>query len=99
MTTYSKLCPKCQRPCDLFATGCKHCGLQFGGTAKSAAANKPEKTAFSGRAALVLGALAVLLIIVAFQIVGAAQERARRMKEIESESYENVMRRLNGGQK
>ena len=97
MTTYSKLCPKCQHACDLSAPSCKRCGLRFGEPVREANARKAARPSLDRRAIIVLAVVGVLLVFLVSQIVGDAQERARRKKEAEYNSWENVQRRMNSG--
>ena len=96
MTTYSKLCPKCQHACDMSAVSCKRCGLRFGAPVETAA-SRPNQAAPSRRVLIVLGVVGVLLLLLVVQIVGDTQEKARRKKEAQYNSWENVQRRMNSG--
>jgi hypothetical protein len=97
MTTYSKICPKCQTPCDLAASSCKRCGLKFGAPATEAASKSAESSSGFGRIAIVLAVLGLLAVVVAFQVIGGAQEKARRHKEADANSWEAVQRRMSSG--
>jgi predicted amidophosphoribosyltransferase len=97
MTTYSKLCPKCQNPCDLAAPSCKRCGLKFGQPIPETPVATPEQTRARGRVTIVATIIGVLLIVVAIQLFGDAQERAARKREADKNTWEAVQRRMNSG--
>lgn len=100
MTTYSKLCPKCQHSCDLAAPSCKRCGLRFGAPAKEASgAGKQAQPSTSGRGLIVLAVVGLLLIVLAMQVFGSAQERARRKQEVDNNSWDAIVRRQHSGGK
>ena len=93
MTTYSKLCPKCQTACDLAATTCKRCKLKFGTPLEAEKPRSAESQASNKRVGLVLGLVGVLLLILALQVFGSVQERAQRAKEIEKNSWDAYVKR------
>src|SRR5258708_29341284 len=97
MTTYSKICPKCQTACDLAATTCKRCKLKFG-TPVEAAKSKGESQGGNPRSGIVLAIVGVLLIILALQVFGSVQEKNRRAKEIEKNSWDAYVRKRDSGE-
>ena len=65
---------------------------------QAATAQRQSGPAFTGRTAVLAGLIVLIVIFVIVQIVGAAQEKAQRKKDLEYYSWENVQRRANGGQ-
>jgi hypothetical protein len=96
MTTYSKVCPKCQTNNDLAATTCKRCKLKFG-TPVEAAKPKTSAPEVNSRVGIVLGVVGLMLLILGFQVFGAIQERARRQKEIQQNSWDSYVKKRDGG--
>jgi len=97
MTTYSKICPKCQTANDLAASTCKRCKLKFG-TPVEAAKPQGETRSVNPRAGIVIGVVAVLLLILAVQVFGSMQEKARRQKELQETSWDAYVKKRDAGQ-
>ena len=91
MTAYSKICPKCQKSCDLAASSCKKCGLRFGavappppGSAPGAnSAPEPSKSTPAIRAAVMVFAFGGVLIVAVTMLMGAIQQQVQQQKQVE----------------
>ena len=97
MTTYSKMCPKCQTANDLAATTCKRCKLKFGTPVEAAAKPKNESSTLGPRAGIIITVVGLLILILGFQIFGSMQERARRQEELKKNSWDAYIKKRDSG--
>ncbi len=98
MTAYSKICPKCQAPCDFAATSCKKCKLVFGAQPAEEDAPPPKKEPILLRPAVRFTAFGVLALIMLGIIVGAIQYQLREQHTLEVQRRDvEAHRRVSAG--